>query len=50
MSEKDRDLDMKERNRETKAGSHPAANVSMDPERGYGTTKEKEMIKEKSKQ
>jgi hypothetical protein len=39
--------DMK-RNRETKAGASPAENTSFDSERGYGTTEQKERIKEQA--
>ena len=39
--------DMK-RNSETKAGSGPAENASFDSERGYGTTEQKERIKEQA--
>ncbi len=36
------------RNFETKSGSGPAANVYFNPERGYGTSEQKEKIKEAS--
>jgi hypothetical protein len=39
--------DMK-KNPETKSGSGPAANVAFNPERGYGTSKQKEKIKQAS--
>jgi hypothetical protein len=38
--------DMKNRKRETKAGSRPTANASIDPERGYAISEEKERLKE----
>jgi hypothetical protein len=31
---------------ETKGGAGPAANASFDPERGYGTSEQKERIRE----
>jgi hypothetical protein len=34
---------------ETKGGASPAANVSFNPERGYGTSEQKEKIKQASK-
>jgi hypothetical protein len=34
---------------ESKAGSSPTANVSFDPERGYGTTEQKEKIEERKR-
>jgi hypothetical protein len=37
--------DMK-KNPETKGGAGPATNASFDPERGYGTSEQKERIKE----
>jgi hypothetical protein len=37
--------DMK-RNPETKGGAGPAANASFNPERGYGTSEQKEKIKQ----
>jgi hypothetical protein len=39
--------DMK-RNPETKGGAGPATNASIDPERGYGTSEQKERIKEQA--
>jgi hypothetical protein len=42
----DNDLDMKNRKQETKAGSKPASNASIDPERGYAVTEEKQKIKD----
>ncbi len=39
--------DMK-RNPETKGGAGPATNASFDPERGYGTSEQKERIKEQA--
>jgi hypothetical protein len=39
--------DMK-RNPETKGGASPATNASIDPERGYGTSEQKERIKEQA--
>jgi hypothetical protein len=40
--------DMK-RNHEIKSGSGPASNVAFNPERGYGTSEQKEKIKQASK-
>ena len=37
--------DMK-RNPEAKGGASPATNASFDPERGYGTSEQKERIKQ----
>jgi hypothetical protein len=34
---------------ETKGGAGPASNVSFDPERGYGTSEQKENIEQASK-
>lgn len=42
-------LEMKNRRRETKAGATPAANAFFDPERGYGTTDQKEEIGSREK-
>jgi hypothetical protein len=42
----DKALDMKNRKQETKAGSKPTANASIDPERGYAVTEEKQKIKD----
>ena len=42
----DKDLDMKNKKQETKAGSRPTANASIDPERGYAITEEKQRIKD----
>ncbi|MEW6604564.1 MAG: hypothetical protein AB1351_07735 [Thermoproteota archaeon] len=39
--------DMK-RNPETKSGSGPAANVFFNPERDFGTSEQKEKIKQAS--
>ncbi len=39
--------DMK-RNSETKGGTSPATNASFDPERGYGTSEQKERIKKQA--
>jgi hypothetical protein len=39
--------DMK-RNPEAKGGAGPATNASFDPERGYGTSEQKERIKEQA--
>jgi hypothetical protein len=39
--------DMKKKS-ETKGGAGPATNASFDPERGYGTSEQKERIKEKA--
>ncbi|MEP0825822.1 MAG: hypothetical protein HRF40_10070 [Nitrososphaera sp.] len=36
------------RNFETKSGSGPATNVYFNPERGYGTSEQKERIKQAS--
>jgi hypothetical protein len=36
------------RNPETKGGASPASNVSFNPERGYGTSEQKEKIEEAS--
>jgi hypothetical protein len=36
------------RNPETKGGSSPSSNASVDPERGYGTSEQKERIKEQA--
>jgi hypothetical protein len=37
------------KNCESKAGSSPAANASFDPERGYGTSEQKEKIEERKR-
>jgi hypothetical protein len=39
--------DMK-KNPETKGGAGPATNASFDSERGYGTSEQKERIKEQA--
>lgn len=39
--------DMK-RNPETKGGTGPASNASFDPERGYGTSEQKEKIEQQA--
>ena len=39
--------DMK-KNSETKGGAGLATNASFDPERGYGTSEQKERIKEQA--
>lgn len=36
------------RNPEAKGGASPATNASFDPERGYGTSEQKEKIKEQA--
>jgi hypothetical protein len=36
------------KNPETKGGASPAANASFDPERGYGTSEQKERIKQQA--
>ena len=36
------------RNPETKGGAGPATNASFDPERGYGTSEQKERIKQQA--
>ena len=36
------------KNSETKGGTGPAANASFDPERGYGTSEQKERIKQQA--
>jgi hypothetical protein len=39
--------DMK-KNPERKGGSSPGANASFDPERGYGTSEQKDRIKQQA--
>ena len=36
------------RNPETKGGASPSTTASLDPERGYGTSEQKERIKEQA--
>jgi hypothetical protein len=36
------------KNPETKGGAGPTSNASFDPERGYGTSEQKERIKQQA--
>lgn len=36
------------KNTETKGGAGPTSNASFDPERGYGTSEQKEKIKQQA--
>lgn len=42
--------DSMKKNPESKGGAGPATNASFNPERGYGTTEQKEKIKQAGKQ
>jgi hypothetical protein len=42
--------DSMKKNLERKSGAGPATNASFNPERGYGTTEQKEKIKHADKQ
>jgi hypothetical protein len=49
MSSDEKDSSMKN-NPESKGGAGPATNTSFNPERGYGTTEQKEKIKQADKE